>query len=86
MKPIFKQYENGLRLIFKKVESTRPASLYIAVDAGSYKETEKNNGISHFIEHLTFKGTENRTAKQISTELEEIGANANAYTSKYTTC
>ncbi|MBQ9792380.1 MAG: insulinase family protein [Clostridia bacterium] len=86
MKPIFKQYENGLRLVFKKVESTRPASLYIAVDAGSYKETEKNNGISHFIEHLTFKGTENRTAKQISTELEEIGANANAYTSKYTTC
>lgn len=86
MKPIFKQYENGLRLIFKKVEATRPASLYIAVDTGSSKETEKNNGISHFIEHLTFKGTENRTAKQISTELEEIGANANAYTSKYTTC
>ena len=86
MKPFFKQYENGLRLIFKKVEANRPASLFIAVDVGSSKEDEKTSGISHFIEHLNFKGTEKRTAKQISTELEEIGANANAFTSKSTTC
>lgn len=86
MKPFFKKYDNGLRLIFKKVEANRPASLYIALGVGSTKETDKNNGISHFIEHLTFKGTEKRTAKQISTELEEIGANANAFTSKSTTC
>ena len=86
MKPFFKQYENGLRLVFKKVEANRPASLFIAVDVGSSKEDEKNSGISHFIEHLNFKGTEKRTAKQISTELEEIGANANAFTSKSTTC
>ena len=86
MKPIFKQYENGLRLVFTKVESTRPASLYITLNVGSNKETEENSGISHFIEHLTFKGTESRNAKQISTELEQIGANANAYTSKHSTC
>ena len=86
MKPVFKQYENGLRLIFKRVEANRPASVYIALDVGSSKEEEKNSGISHFIEHLTFKGTENRTAKQISTELEQMGANANAFTSKFATC
>lgn len=86
MKPVFKQYSNGLRLVFKKVEANKPASLYIAVDVGSCKETENNSGISHFIEHLTFKGTEKRTAKQICTQLEEIGANANAFTSKTATC
>lgn len=86
MKPVFKQYPNGLRLVFKKVEENRPASLYIALDVGSAKENDENNGVSHFIEHLTFKGTETRTAKQISTELEEIGANANAFTSKFATC
>ena len=86
MKPFFKQFDNGLRLVFKKVEENRPATLFIAVDVGSVKEDDENNGISHFIEHLTFKGTEKRTAKQISTELEEIGANANAFTSKFNTC
>lgn len=86
MKPVFRQYDNGLRLIFKKVEANRPASVYIALDVGSSKEEDKNSGISHFIEHLTFKGTATRTAKQISTELEQIGANANAFTSKYMTC
>ena len=86
MKPYLKQFDNGLRLVFKKVEENRPATLYIAVDTGSYKENDENSGISHFIEHLTFKGTEKRTAKQISTELEEIGANANAFTSKFNTC
>ena len=86
MKPFFKQFDNGLRLVFKKVEENRPTTLFIAVDTGSYKETDSNSGISHFIEHLTFKGTERRTAKQISTELEEIGANANAFTSKFNTC
>ena len=86
MKPFFKQYENGLRLVFKRVEPNRPASLFIAVDVGSCKEDDSNNGISHFIEHLNFKGTKTRSAKQISTELEEIGANANAFTSKSNTC
>jgi len=86
MKPFFKQYNNGLRLIFQKVEENRPATLYIALDVGSNKENDANSGISHFIEHLNFKGTSLRTAKQISTELEEIGANANAFTSKYNTC
>lgn len=86
MKPVFKQYSNGLRLIFRKIEPNRPASLYISVDVGSIKETDENSGISHFIEHLNFKGTQKRTAKQICTELEEMGVNANAFTSKTSTC
>lgn len=86
MEPFFKTFDNGMRLIFKKVEKDRPATLFVCVKAGSVNETDKNNGISHFIEHLNFKGTKTRSAKQISTELEEIGANANAFTSKFTTC
>ena len=86
MEPFFKTFDNGMRLIFKKVEKERPATLFVCVKAGSVNETDKNNGISHFIEHLNFKGTKTRSAKQISTELEEIGANANAFTSKFTTC
>ena len=86
MEPFFKTFDNGMRLVFKKVEKDRPATLFVCVKAGSVNETDKNNGISHFIEHLNFKGTQKRSAKQISTELEEIGANANAFTSKFTTC
>lgn len=86
MEPFFKTFDNGMRLVFKKVEKDRPATLFVCVKAGSVNETDKNNGISHFIEHLNFKGTQKRSAKQISTEFEEIGANANAFTSKFTTC
>ncbi|MBQ3048234.1 MAG: insulinase family protein [Clostridia bacterium] len=86
MQPHVKVFENGMRLVFKKVEKNRPATVFVSVKAGSINEDESNNGISHFIEHLNFKGTEKRTAKQISTQLEEIGANANAFTSKYATC
>lgn len=86
MRPYFKVFDNGMRLVFNKVEKNRPATVFVSVKAGSVNETEENNGISHFIEHLNFKGTLKRSAKQISTELEEIGANANAFTSKYSTC
>ena len=86
MKPFFKTFDCGLRLIYKKVENTRPASVFVLVKTGSCNETDENNGISHLIEHLNFKGTSRRNAKQISVELEEIGANANAFTSKFNTC
>lgn len=86
MQPYVKVFENGMRLVFKKVEKNRPATVFVSVNTGSVNEDESNNGISHFIEHLNFKGTLKRSAKQISTELEEIGANANAFTSKYATC
>lgn len=86
MQPFFKTFDCGLRLIYKRVEENRPASVFVMVKTGSSNETEENNGISHLIEHLNFKGTTKRSAKQISVELEEIGANANAFTSKFNTC
>ncbi len=86
MKPICKCFESGLRVVFTKVGKNRPTSVFVAVDVGSQNETEKINGISHFVEHLNFKGTSKRTAQQISTDFEDIGANANAWTSKVATC
>ncbi len=86
MNSFLNTYDNGMRLVFKKVEKDRPATIAVYVNTGSVNETEKNNGISHLIEHLTFKGTQKRTAKQISIQFEDIGANANAYTGKYSTC
>jgi predicted Zn-dependent peptidase len=56
------------------------------VGAGSYLETAKNNGISHFIEHTTFKGTEKLSSFEVSEAFEEIGSQVNAFTSKETTC
>ena len=66
----------------KDVETT---SIKIIVKTGSRNETIENNGISHFIEHMAFKGTTTRTAKQIACDFENIGASFNAYTSKDTT-
>ena len=57
----------------------------IAVKVGSRNENKKNNGISHFIEHMSFKGTEKRNAKKIANDLENIGSSFNAYTSKEST-
>ena len=79
-------YESGLRLVYAKVEEYRPMSIYIAVDTGSINETAENNGISHFIEHLTFKGTKKRSDKDIMRNFEEVGARANAYTTQQKTC
>jgi mitochondrial-processing peptidase subunit beta len=52
------------------------------IDAGSRYETEKNNGAAHFLEHMAFKGTKNRTQKQLEVEIENMGAHLNAYTSR----
>lgn len=79
-------FPSGLRLVYEEVEDTRPASIYIGVGAGSVNENEKNLGISHFIEHMSFKGTKKREGKDIARNFEEIGATVNAYTSVTTTC
>ena len=81
MKPICKVFDNGLRAVFTKVGKNRQTSIFVAVGVGSNKENLSNNGISHFVEHLNFKGTSKRTAQQISMEFEDIGASANAWTS-----
>lgn len=81
-----KQYECGLKVAHEYISSVRSVAIGVQVGAGCIFETEKNNGISHFIEHMVFKGTARRSAYQIANEIDEIGANINAYTSKLSTC
>lgn len=73
---------NGLRIILDKKDGMRSATLGIWAASGSRYEDESNNGVSHFIEHMVFKGTESRTAFDIAQGFDEIGASVNAYTTK----
>lgn len=81
-----KTYPNGLRMIVKQLDGVFSVSTGILVGAGSRLETPQNNGISHFIEHMTFKGTEKRNAFEISEAIDSIGGQINAFTTKETTC
>ena len=82
----FKQYENGLKLAVKQIPFVGSVALGVIVGVGSCLEDSKNNGYSHIVEHMLFKGTKKRTAKQISEELDALGGNFNAFTSKENTC
>lgn len=82
----FKRYDNKLRLIVNKMPSVMSVSVGILVGAGSVLESAENNGISHFIEHMTFKGTDKMSAFEISEAFDEIGSSVNAFTSKEMTC
>ena len=81
-----KTYDNGLRVIVKEIEYVQSVTMGIMVGVGSAHETASENGISHFIEHVNFKGTEKRNAFDISDEIDSIGAQINAFTSKDVTC
>jgi len=81
-----KRYENGLRVIVESYNYVRSVSMGIMVGTGSYCENEKENGISHFIEHVNFKGTKKRTAFEISDSIDGIGAQIDAFTGKDITC
>ena len=81
-----KTYANGLRMIVKRLDGVFSVSTGILVGAGSRYETPQNNGISHYIEHMTFKGTEKRNAFEISEAIDAIGGQINAFTTKETTC
>lgn len=82
----YKQYPSGLRLVAKQLDHLYTVTVGVFVDVGSVKESVENNGYSHFIEHLLFKGTDKRTSLQISETIDDIGASINAYTSKDNTC
>lgn len=81
-----KKYDSGLSVLIEENRSLRSVAVGIMVGTGSGYETTENNGISHFIEHMQFKGTEKRTARQIAGEFDAAGAVFNAYTSKEYTC
>ncbi|SKC74037.1 M16 family metallopeptidase [Maledivibacter halophilus] len=77
---------NGIKVIAQKIPHVRSVSIGVWVNTGSIFETEENNGISHFIEHMLFKGTYKRTAKDIASSMDGIGGQLNAFTSKECTC
>lgn len=78
--------ENGLRIIFEKGENAKTCGTEIWIASGSSYETPETAGISHFIEHMLFKGTEKRSALDIAVEMDEIGGHLNAYTAREATC
>ncbi|CDE19712.1 peptidase M16 domain protein [Acidiphilium sp. CAG:727] len=81
-----KKYAGGLRLIVENMPSLRSVSVGILVGAGSCLENADNNGISHFIEHTTFKGTKRFNSRTLSEAFDDIGSQVNAFTSKEMTC
>ena len=77
----FHQFESGLRLVSIPMEGTKTATVLVLVGTGSKYETTEINGISHFLEHMMFKGTTKRPGKMdIARELDAIGAEYNAFT------
>lgn len=78
--------DNGIRVITEKVPYLRSVSIGVWVMTGSRDEHSHENGISHFIEHLLFKGTEKRTAFDIAKEIDSVGGTLNAFTGREYTC
>ncbi|MCH5166026.1 MAG: insulinase family protein [Clostridiales bacterium] len=81
-----KKYKSGLTVIVEPNDALRSVTSGIMVGAGSSYETESNNGISHFIEHMQFKGTTTRSAEDIVSEFDKAGSVYNAFTGKEYTC
>lgn len=81
-----KRFPSGLRLIVKRIDGVLSVSMGVLVGTGSCFETDAENGISHFLEHMMFKGTQMRNAFEISDAMDRIGAQVNAFTSKDITC
>jgi len=78
--------ENGVRIVTESLNHFQSLSLGIWVNVGSREEMEDENGISHFIEHMIFKGTDTRNTLQIAKQLDAIGGLSNAFTGKENTC
>src|SRR5436305_526801 len=73
---------NGIRVITELMPHVRSVSMGIWIGTGSRRETPEENGISHFIEHMVFKGTKNRTAEDIARSVDSVGGGLDALTSK----
>ncbi|SER59609.1 M16 family metallopeptidase [Salipaludibacillus aurantiacus] len=78
--------KNGLRIVFEPNHNVRSVSVGIWIGTGSRFEKKEENGMSHFIEHMFFKGTKTRTAQDIAESFDSIGGHVNALTSKEYTC
>ncbi|MDR7856219.1 pitrilysin family protein [Tissierella sp.] len=78
--------DNGIRVVMEDIPYVNSVSIGVIIDTGSIKEDKLNYGISHFIEHMLFKGTNKRTAKNIAESIDNIGGQLNAFTGKESTC
>ena len=76
------ELSSGLRVVSDSMDSVETVTLGAWIEVGTRDEDAKNNGISHLLEHMAFKGTDNRSAKQIVEEIETVGGHLNAYTSR----
>ncbi|HLI95069.1 MAG TPA: pitrilysin family protein [Candidatus Baltobacteraceae bacterium] len=77
---------SGVRVVTEAMPTFRSATLGIWADVGSAAEEAERRGVSHLVEHMLFKGTDRRNARQIAEEMDGIGGNLNAFTDKETTC
>jgi len=78
--------KNGIRVISEKIPWVSSVCIGVWVDVGSRDENRREGGVSHLIEHMLFKGTKKRTAKQIALALESVGGSLNAFTGRENTC
>ena len=78
--------DNGIKVVLESISYVRSISFGIWVKNGSRNELPQENGVSHYIEHMMFKGTKSRTARQIAEEMDALGGQINAYTTKEYTC
>ena len=77
---------NGIRVVLETIPTVRSVTIGVWIGTGSRYETEATNGISHFIEHMLFKGTATRSAREIAEAFDKVGGQVNAFTSKEYTC
>jgi predicted Zn-dependent peptidase len=77
---------NGLTIITEQMEHIRSVSIGIWIKTGSRDEDQQSNGISHFVEHMVFKGTKNRSAEEIARQVDSIGGGMDAFTAKECIC
>ena len=80
------QFSNGLRIVTQRMPDKQSLSLGIWIKVGGRYESEANKGISHFLEHLLFKGTKSYSCRKIKESIEGIGGALNGFTSEELTC
>ena len=82
----YKTLKNGLTSVGEEIPYLKSVSLGVWINTGSRLESAKESGVSHFIEHMLFKGTKNRSAKDIARDIDSLGGEINAFTNKECTC
>ncbi|MCK1992430.1 M16 family metallopeptidase [Peribacillus muralis] len=78
--------QNGVRIVLENIPTVRSAAIGVWIKTGSRNETPELNGVSHFLEHMFFKGTTTRNAREIAESFDSVGGQVNAFTSKEYTC